>query len=273
MSPTRCPTSLALACALLSAACVTTRSLTVSPGTMGMANVAGQADPNNSCSPPAPAAPQPAARWSAEPPSNRLLVPVGFEIWRNTADGGACTEHREIAYRGVFQYSLATVAPVKETVTVAKITFFSKILPSGVTPAASNLCSPASGGLGSLFEVTAPTQMFSNLQVLSSTLGPNNTVVPAAFPAATRLVAFPMPWLPGAIGANTTSSPTGLGGAAFTVDVTARVKAALASNQPVIQFMLSSSDEAFPRSIPPPTSIDCRTLYEIRDLEITYVGN
>jgi hypothetical protein len=201
-----------------------------------------------------------------------VLVPVGFEIWRNGADGGACTEHKEIAYRGVFQYDLASVAPVKETVTAAKITLLSKVLPSGVTPSASNLCDPSAGGLGSLFEVAPPVPMSSNLQVLTASIGPGGTVTSSPFPAGARVVGFPIPWQPGTFGPATTT-PSGAGGAVFTVDVTPRVKAALAEGRPAIQFMLSSSDEAFPRPIPPPSSIDCRTLYEVRNLEITYVGD
>jgi hypothetical protein len=99
------------------------------------------------------------------------------------------------------------------------------------------------------------------------------TLSPVPFPPGFRLVPFTLPWVAGAIGTHTTTLATGLGGASFTVDVTGRVQNALATNQPVIQFMLSSSDESFPRPITPPASVDCLTLFQIQEMTVTFVGS
>ena len=98
-------------------------------------------------------------------------------------------------------------------------------------------------------------------------------LTPASFPAGQKYVAFTMPWVAGQIGTNASTLASGTGGASFTVDVTGRVQAALAANAPVIQFMLSASDEAFPRTITPPASIDCKTLVDVQSMTVTYAGS
>jgi len=258
----------------LSAACgLSNKTMTVPATVMNMAKVSGMADLNNSCTPPSPTAPMPDAWWAGLGVAEQGMAAVGFQIWRNTANGGACQEHKEIAYRGLFQYDLASVAPLK-TVTKATIIFVTKIIPPDVTPQASNLCSVNSGGLGSLWEVTPSIPFAGGMTVLAlSPPDPTGVVTSAAFPSGTKLVAFTSPWLAGSIGANASTLASGLGGASFEVDVTGRVQAALTANQPVIQFMLSATDEAFPRPIAPPASIDCRTLVEVQSMTVTYVGS
>lgn len=272
----RAPAALALSLvtlSLLTACGLTKKTLAVQPSLMNMAIVSGVADQNHSCTPPSTPAPMPDAWWNAQPVANQQLVTAGFQIWRNLANAGACQEHKEIAYRGFFQYDLSTVAPLK-TVTGASITFLSKIIPAGATPNASNLCDSRTGGLGSLWEVTPTVPFTFGMTVPSPVVGADGvTVTSGSFPPGSRLVAFTLPWIAGSIGANTTTMATGLGGASFTVDVTGRVQNALANNQPVIQFMLSSSDESFPRPITPPASIDCLTLFQVNEMTVTYVGN
>ncbi len=268
----------ALALALLSmgllAACgVKEKTMTVPATVMNLAQVSGGVDPNNSCTPPLPSAPMPDAWWSSLAVAEQQSAVVGFEIWRNTANSGACEEHKDIAYRGLFQYDLSTVAPLK-TVTKASITFVTRILPPDVTPNGSNLCSANSGGLGSLWEVTPTVPLNFGMNVLPPIQTPgDNTLGATAFPAGQKYVAFTMPWVAGQIGANASTLASGTGGASFTVDVTGRVQAALAAGAPVIQFMLSASDEAFPRTVPPPASIDCKTLIQVQDMTVTFVGS
>lgn len=257
----------------LLAACVKEKTLTVPATLMNMAQVSGAVDDQNSCAPPAPPVPMPMAWFNSLPVAEQGLSVVGFQVWRNTANGGACTEHKDIAFRGLFQYDLSTVAPLK-TVTKASITFVTKIMPPDVTPNASNLCSANSGGLGSLWEVTPTIGFTFGMNVLAPTYTPGtNTLAPASFPAGQKYVAFTVPWIAGQIGSNASTLASGLGGASFTVDVTGRVQAALAANAPVIQFMLSATDEAFPRTTPPPASIDCRTLVDVQSMTVTYVGS
>jgi hypothetical protein len=266
--------ALVVVAAIATSACgVTTHHLMVQAATTNMAQLNGAPDPSHGCTPPSPVAPLADVRWNAEPPSNKSLLAVGFEVWRNTADQGACTEHRETAYRGIIQYDLTNVIPVKDTLGTAQLSFSSKILPSGVTPSASNLCDPHQGGLGSLFEVNAPLQPLASNMIMLQGIIASAPGTPATFPAGTRLVAFPIPWVAGPIGNNASTAASGTGGASFTVDVTSRVQNALAAGKTEIQFMLSGSDEAFPRPIPPPSSIDCRTLYQVNALDVAYLGN
>ncbi len=247
--------------------------MTVPASVMSMAQVSGVVDQNNSCTPPSTPAPMPSGWWYSLQPAEQALAVVGFEVWRNTANNGACQEHKDIAYRGVFQYDLSTVAPLK-TVTKASITFVTKIMPPDATPNGSNLCSANSGGLGSLWEVTPTTSFNAGMNVLTPIVTPgNDTLMGAAFPAGQKYVAFTMPWIAGQIGPNASTLASGTGGASFTVDVTGRVQAALAANAPVIQFMLSSSDEAFPRTVTPPASIDCKTLVDVQAMTVTFVGS
>jgi len=258
---------------LLTACPVKEKTMTVPATLMNMAQVSGGVDDQNSCAPPAPPVPMPMAWFNGLPVAEQQLAVVGFQVWRNTANNGACMEHKDIAYRGLFQYDLSTVAPLK-TVTKASITFVTKIMPPDVTPNASNLCSPNSGGLGSLWEVTPTVPFTPGMTVLGPVFTPgNNTLGATAFPAGQKYVAFTVPWIAGQIGTNASTLASGTGGASFTVDVTGRVQAALTANAPVIQFMLSATDEAFPRTVPPPASIDCRTLVEIQSMTVTFVGS
>jgi hypothetical protein len=251
------------AVSVLNSCGLSNKTLTVPATVMDMAQVTGVVDQNNSCTPPTSPAPMPDAWWNAQPTANQQMPAVGFQIWRNEANGGACQEHKDIAYRGFFQYDLSTVAPLK-TVTAASITFVSKVLPPDATPNASNMCDARSGGLGSLWDVTPTIPFPGGMMVLP----PN---VP--FPPGMKLVAFTLPWVPGKVGTHTTTDSTGASGASFTVDVTSRVQKALADSQPVIQFMFSGTDEAFPRPITPPASIDCLTLIEVQSMTVTYVGS
>jgi len=258
----------------LVAACGVKEKTMAVPGTvMNVVQITGGVDPQNSCTPPAPPVPMPMSWFNSLPVAQQSLAVVGFQIWRNTADGGACQEHKDIAYRGLFQYDLSNVAPLK-TVTKASITFLTKIMPPDVTPDASNLCSANSGGLGSLWEVTPIVSFAPGLMILAPTYTPpSTTLTAAAFPAGQKYVAFTVPWVGGQIGTNASTMASGTGGASFTVDVTGRVQAALTAGAPVIQFMLSGTDEAFPRTTPPPASIDCRTQVEVQDMTVTYVGS
>ena len=268
MNPIRLSTNIAaiIAGIILNVACGSTKTVTVQPATANLVLMRGATNTTESavCDPPSPPRPDPVGRWNAEPPENKTLLAVGFEVWRNTTD--SCTENKGVMYRGVIQYDLTSVVALKGTTTKAALSFSTKVLPAGATANASNLCDAHDGGLGSLFAVNPPPiQLFSNMVDLTA---PN-----ASFPAGTRLVAFPIPWVGGTIGSNATSTSSGPGSAGFTVDVTGSVLNALAVNMTTIQFMLSGSDEAFPRSTPPPSSFDCRTLFQVDPLEITVAVN
>jgi hypothetical protein len=265
---------LALGAAGVFTACgLTNKTLTVQPSLMNMAQVSGLADPNHSCAPPSTPAPDPAAWFAGQSATNKQLLAVGFQVWRNLANNQACQEHKDIAYRGFFQYDLSTVAPLK-TVTKATISFASKIIPASATTNASNLCDSKTGGLGSLWEVTPTIPFTSGMNVLTPAPPSGNGILsPLPFPPGTKLVAFTLPWIAGAVGTHTTTLATGQGGASFDVDVTGPVQQALTSNQATIQFMFSASDEAFPRPIVPPASIDCLTQFEVQAMTVTYVSS
>ena len=100
-------------------------------------------------------------------------------MWRNTTD--SCTENTGVLYRGVIQYDLTSVVALMGTTTKAELSFYTKVLPSGVTPNATNLCDPNDGGLGSLFVLTPPPiQLFNGMTDLTA---PN-----ALFPPGTKIV-------------------------------------------------------------------------------------
>lgn len=265
--------SASLALLLLAACPLSNKTTTVAATIMDMAQVSGGLDPNHSCTPASTPAPDPAAWWTAQSIANKALVSVGFQLWRNLANNGNCQEHKELAYRGFFQYDLSTLAALKTTVSES-IGFASKVIPSGATPNASNLCDARSGGLGSLWLVSPAITVQTGMNVLPPSVVSGSTVVsPAPFPPGQKLVAATLPWVAGSLGTKASTSASGAGGAIWTVDVTGPVQTALNNHQAAIQFMLSSSDEAFPRTVPPPASLDCLTLFEIQPMTVTYVGN
>jgi hypothetical protein len=266
MNPPRIATAIfaVIGATALAAGCGTSQSVSAAFKTTNLVLEKGSTNTTTSatCDPPSPPRPDPVGRWNAEPAQNKTLVATGFEVYRNSTD--SCTEHMGVLYRGIVEYDLAPVIALKGTTTKAVLTFWSKILPSGVTPNASNLCDPHDGGLGSLMVVTPTPVQIQNTAMVDLT-GPN-----ASFPTGNKLVAFPIPWISGPIsGTNASSTASGTGGAAFTVDVTGAVLTALGNNKTTIQFMLSGSDEAFPRSTPPPSGFDCRTLVEFNQLDVT----
>lgn len=263
-----------LAVLLVGACGLQKKSMTVGATVNDIAQVSGWADPNNSCAPPTTAAPDPVAWYAAQSPTNKRWGSVGFQVWRNLANNGACQEHKEIAYRTMIEFDLTTVAALK-TFTSARLTLASKVLPADVTADASNLCDSHSGGLGSLWDVAPPVPVLTGMTVLPlAPPNPNGPVTPGAgFPVGRKLVGFTLPWIAGTISPVATTLASGQGGATFTVDVTGSVQNALNANQSTVQFMLSSTDEAFPRPITPPASIDCLTLIEVQPMNIAYVGS
>jgi hypothetical protein len=252
------------------AACVHTTKL--SPGVMNMALVTGAVDGTHTCTPPSAPAPDPAGWWSSRPPSVRGLAVVGQDIWRNQTD--SCEEHKEVAHRGLFQYDLSPVMGVKDLITKATLGFHSQVLPSGASSAPTAMCQTMTGGAGSLHHIwPTPTQFASNMVVLRGSILGSGLPATGGFPASRQLFGFPWSWQAGTIAPGVTTSPAGPDRAGFDVDVTTRVRAVLTGGATVVQFMLVGIDEAFPLQTPPADSLDCKTMFQIDDLVVEWVGS
>jgi phage baseplate assembly protein gpV len=82
-------------------------------------------------------------------------------------------------------------------------------------------------------------------------------------------MAMTFPWVEGQLGTNASTTRAAPDRAAFTVDVTDQVTAALDRGDTKVGFVLSGSDEARP-SVPPPSRFDCRTVYQVGQLVLTH---
>jgi hypothetical protein len=260
----------AVVCAVAYSSCgsqpITT---TVSPIAMTMARIQTTGiNPQNCNDWLSPSWKAPQDWWNGLLPTDQARVVgqavTGFEINFDTRPGGGCTKFRQDLYRSGFTYTVA--ASLKGLVTAADISFSSRVLPSGVSP--TGMCQPMTAGGGSLFimnqgaALPAATGGFAYL----------GTAPAAAFPAAGKVFGMTFPWVPGSIPANgraVTTVASGLGGAAFTVDVKDFLDAALNSGGTTLSFMLSGSDEA-PVTVFPAGAIDCKTVYRFGNLVITH---
>jgi hypothetical protein len=194
---------------------------------------------------------------------------VGFEIQFDTS--GNCSKYRQNLYRAGFAYDLSQQTGLKNLVTKAELSFFSAILPAGVSP--TGLCQPVTAGGGSLMilhtnaTLPAAPSAFADLGA-----GPSAQ----AFPASGRVFGMTFPWISGQItsgvqtGVTVTTVATGMGGASFTVDVTSYVNGALNRGDASIAFMLSGSDETVP-TVFPAGAIDCKTSYKVGNLVIEHI--
>lgn len=227
-----------------------------------VARTQGRVDVSNNCNPATPLAPPAPATWwnglpVAQPPKVAGQGVVGFDLWRNTTDG--CQEFRQDLYRTEFAYPLASLLSIRNLITKAELTFSVAVLPA-VRP--GSLCQAMTGAGGSLL-LLPPTTV---LPPSAFTALPP----PQQFPAGGRVFAMTFPWVPGALpgGANTTAA--GGNRAAFTVDVTSQLNAALAGGDAALSYAISGSDEALP-TVSPPGAFDCRTFYQIGQLVVTHL--
>jgi hypothetical protein len=256
------PAAVSLFCGLLTACQPSpppTSSITRVGGSVGtVVKTSGIIDVNNNCSNAVPPAPNPQTWWSNLPPTNKRYPFVGFEIWRNTFDG--CTTSRLDVYRALVTFNMAGVSQLKGLVKTAWLNVNTRALPAST--AADPRCIKFTAGGGSLVRfgptVTGlPVSGNGSIQQLQP---------PDPFPTGTNTVfVFPNPWASGAVpgAANPTSTlASGTGGATFTVDVTSQVTAALNGGIPEMSWMLTSDFEG-PLMAPEPTSVDCKTSYDL----------
>ena len=234
----------------------------ITPKVVTVTLMRGAVDPANTCTPATPPSPPVPNVWfNSLPPGQPPKVVgegvVGFNLWRNTTD--SCLEYRQDLYRTEFSYPLASATAFKGLVTKAELTLSSVVIPA-VRP--GSLCQAMTGAGGSLLALPATTVLPPAVFTL---LAPN-----VAFDAGPRVFAMTFPWIAGAIPNNTTTQAAGGGRASFTVDVTARLNAALTAGDAAMVFALSGSDEDLP-VVPPPGAFDCRTIYQAGPLAITHL--
>jgi hypothetical protein len=238
----------------------------VGSSTASVVKTSGIIDVNNNCTPAVPPAPNVAAAWNAQPPINKRFPIAGFEIWRNTTDG--CTSTRLDAYRGIVTFNLAPLSNLKGLVTHADLIVTPRALPAGI--GAHPACIAFTGGAGTLDRFGPAT--VGNVPPMNAAGTLVQLAPPDPFPAGTNTVfTFPRPWASGTIaGASNPTSTLASGGnmAVFTVDVTNSVNAALNSNTPGLSWMVTSAFEG-PLPAPSPTSVDCKTPYDLR-LSLTH---
>lgn len=253
----------ALFAALLLCACgpINQRTEQIDPFVVTVGRSQGATDINNFCAPAAPVAPPPPDQWwSAVPAGQSPKLAgqgvVGFDLWRNTTDN--CQEFRQDLYRTEFAYDLTSLQAWKGLITKAELTLVAAVLPA--TPA-NSLCQPGSGAGGALFALPPATEM---PPVAFLMLPP-----PQPFRTGARLFAMPLPWSAGALGNGVRASTVAGGRAAYTVDLSGRLNAAIGRGDPILAFALSGADEAFPLT-PPPAGVDCRTIYQIGPLQVTH---
>ena len=79
-------------------------------------------------------------------------------------------------------------------------------------------------------------------------------------------------WAAGEVVPGVTTSPTGLGGASWEVDVTKQLTISMDNDDQTLSFMISGNDELPPADREtPPLNSDCRTVYVIRKLIVTHL--
>lgn len=231
-----------------------------------LVKTSGLVDPVNTCNPAVPSAPDIQAWWNAMPPNNRTFPFVGFELWRNTTDG--CLESRLDVYRALVTFNMASVSNLKGLVQKAELIVSTRALPAGVGGHTS--CIAFTGGAGSL--VRFGPAAAGTLPAVSGA-GTLDRLQPAeAFPSGPTVFTFPSPWAVGNVAG--AASPTmtmasGTGGAAFTVDVTSQVNAALNGGFAGMSWMLTSAFEG-PITAPVGTPVDCKTSYSFQ-LRLTHL--
>jgi hypothetical protein len=211
---------------------------------------------------------EPEAWWrslpTSQPPRSGLHAVVGWEILFDTR--GNDSKFRQDLYRAGFGYDLTSRQNLRGLVTKAEITFSSAVLPSGAGVIA--LCQPITGAGGSLL-VLAPSARLPVAALKMAYLGSANAATP--YPSGSKIFSIPQgPFIPGTIANGVVMSPTGLGLAHFTVDVTAYVNAALERGATELSFMLTSSDEDAITAFPP-SGHDCKTVYKFDELVIKHL--
>lgn len=265
----QCALFLAAAAAFVLVGCKTNPPVktSISPAVSTLALVQSKGiDPQNCNDWLSPSWQDPETWWrslsTAQPPRAGNYAVVGFEILFDTQ--GNCRKFRQDLYRAGLSYDLSQRQGLKGLVTKAELTFSSYALPSGVRP--NNLCQPVTGGGGSLI-VVAPGVSLPAAPLRLAFLGSANANAP--FPAGSRLMSIPQPWIAGTLGNNASTGASGQGTATFSVDVTPQLNAALERGAGAIQFMISGSDEGV-RTVFAPGPQDCKTTYAIGDLVITH---
>jgi hypothetical protein len=200
------------------------------------------------------------------PPNNRTFPFVGFETWRNTTDG--CLESRLDVYRALVTFNVASVSNLKGLVQKAELIVSTRALPPGVGGNAG--CIAFTGGAGSL-QRFGPAAAGTLPPV--SGAGSLDRLQPAeAFPSGQTVFTFPSPWAAGTVAGAadpTTTIASGTGGAAFSVDVTSQVNAALNGGSSGMSWMLTSAFEG-PLPSPVTTPVDCKTSYSFQ-LSLTHL--
>ncbi len=238
----------------------------VGSSTATVYKTSGIIDVTNTCTPAVPAAPDVPGTWNAQSPTNKRFPIAGFEIWRNTTDG--CTTTRLDVFRGIVTFNLAPHANLRGLVTQADLIVSPRALPAGM--GAHPACITFTGGAGTLDRFGPAT--VGNVPPMNAAGTLIQLAPSAAFPAGTNTVfTFPRPWAAGVIaGASNPTTTSAAGGniAAFTVDVTGSVNAAINSNTPGLSWMVTSGFEG-PLAAPSPTSVDCKTPYDLR-LRLTH---
>ena len=148
--------------------------------------------------------------------------------------------------------------------TKAELTFSSAALPSGVN--ATSLCQPLAGGAGDLVVLTPS----SSLPLASQGMAYIGASA-AAFPAGTKLFSIPQPLslASNSFAPGVTYAPS-QGLAAFRVDVTNLVNAAINRGATQLAFMISGSDETVPAAFIS-SAQDCKTAYQVNELVITHL--
>jgi hypothetical protein len=231
-----------------------------------LVKTSGLIDGSNTCNPANPPAPDIQAWWNALPPVNRTHPFVGFELWRNTTDG--CTTSRIDTYRALATFNMASVSHLKGLVTKGELVVKTRALPGGV--AGNPACIPFIGGAGTL-ERFGPAAA-ATLPPVSGAGTLNRLQPPEPFPSGNLVFAFPRPWVAGSVpgaASSTTTSPDGVGGATFTVDVTSQVNAALNGGFSGMSWMLTSAFEGPLTGPVAPGGVDCKTSYTL-ELKLTH---
>jgi hypothetical protein len=217
----------------------------------------------------------PQEQWNARTPGQKPNAVgegiVGFETLFDTSSDGQCHKARQDLYRLGFNYDLTSLQNLKGLVSKAELSFSTVVLPSGVST--TGLCQPVTAGGGSLKLVRPPATLPaapSGFSDLGS--GP----APAPFPADAQVFGMLFPYIPGQItqgvqtGVTVTTTPTGTGGASFTVDVTSYLNGALNRGDTMFAFMISGSSEGA-LTVVPPGPTDCKTVYVANNLVITHL--
>jgi hypothetical protein len=261
-------TSLALSFALAGCGSIRQQTTAIGPSVITMTMVQTKGiDPQNCNDWLSPSWQEQEAWWrslpTSQPPRAGSNAVVGFELLFDTQ--GNCRKFRQDLYRAGVAYDLSQRQNLKGLVTKAELRFSSFALPSGIRP--NNLCQDVTGGGGS-FIVLAPSASLPAAPLRMAFLGSANAAAP--WPAGSRLFSIPQPWIAGSPANGVSTGATGQGTAAFSVDVTAHVNAALERGAASLSFMLSGSDEAV-RTVFPPGAQDCRTTYNFGDLVLTHL--